>query len=261
MEVSPLRMDNANEIDDAVEMPAHQEPRPWAFWLKTFFLCCDGLVWRPSCPYQHSEKGRAARWVAVWALLAGQEEDFVEVVKDVSEECFSERIIEQTVEIAGFRRLKDATSAAATAVGESAVGPRPSGIAKRSASTESVVAVSLVEAGSSGPGLSDTTRVAATAVAKPVVQARPPGFAKYIATTESVVEESLGKLDLLGPETVARPAQPFLQQMQNLLPKLGHLRLRSRAPRQNPKSLCLLVKMGLLDPEQVAGAVPALQQS
>ena len=36
----------------------------------------------------------------MWALLAGQEEELVEVAKDISEVCFSERIIEQTVEIA-----------------------------------------------------------------------------------------------------------------------------------------------------------------
>ena len=30
-------------------------------------------------------------------LLAGQEEELVEVVKDISEECFSERIMEQSV--------------------------------------------------------------------------------------------------------------------------------------------------------------------
>ena len=80
--------------------------------------------WLPLCPYRHSGKGRAERWAAVWALLAGQEEELVEVVKDISEERFWERIMEQTVEIAGFSRLNGATSAAATAVGESAVGPR-----------------------------------------------------------------------------------------------------------------------------------------
>ena len=35
--------------------------------------------------------------MAVWALLAGQEEELVEVVKDISNECFSERIMEETV--------------------------------------------------------------------------------------------------------------------------------------------------------------------
>ena len=32
--------------------------------------------------------------------MAGQEEELVEVVKDISKECFSDRIMEQTVEIA-----------------------------------------------------------------------------------------------------------------------------------------------------------------
>ena len=45
-------------------------------------------------------EGRAARWAALWALLAGQEEELVEVAKDISKECFSERITGQTVEIA-----------------------------------------------------------------------------------------------------------------------------------------------------------------
>ena len=38
--------------------------------------------WRPLCPYGHSGRGRAARWVALWSLLAKQdEEDDLEVVK------------------------------------------------------------------------------------------------------------------------------------------------------------------------------------
>ena len=52
------------------------------------------------CARIGSGKGRSARWVAVWALLAGQEEELMEVVKDISKECFSEHIMEQTVKIA-----------------------------------------------------------------------------------------------------------------------------------------------------------------
>ena len=50
---------------------------------------------RPLCPYRHSGKGRAARWAAVWALLARQEEEILEVIKDSSMECIPERIMEQ----------------------------------------------------------------------------------------------------------------------------------------------------------------------
>ena len=61
-------------------------------------------VWRSllatAVPVSAQRKGRAARWAAVWGLLAGQEEELVEVVKDISKECFSERIMEQTAEIA-----------------------------------------------------------------------------------------------------------------------------------------------------------------
>ena len=56
-------------------------------------------------------------------------------------------------------------------------------------------------------------RVAATAGAKPVVQARPPGFVKYNATTESVLGVSPAKLDLLGPEQVARSVPPLSQSL------------------------------------------------
>ena len=50
------------------------------------------VCWRPLCPHRHSGKGRTARWAAVWALWAGEEEELVEVIKDTCEECFSERI-------------------------------------------------------------------------------------------------------------------------------------------------------------------------
>ena len=35
------------------------------------------VCWRPLCPNRHIGKGRAARWAAVWTLLAGQVEEVV----------------------------------------------------------------------------------------------------------------------------------------------------------------------------------------
>ena len=44
----------------------------------------DTGCWRPLCPYGHSGRGRAARWAALWSLLAKQEvEDDFEVVVSV----------------------------------------------------------------------------------------------------------------------------------------------------------------------------------
>ena len=87
-------------------------------------------------------KGRAARWAALWALLAGQEEEIREVIKDSSVECNPVRIMEQTVEFGrssgkiGSSGLvaKDMTSAALIAVGKSVGELRHPGIAKHSAS-------------------------------------------------------------------------------------------------------------------------------
>ena len=55
------------------------------------------VCWLPLCPYRHSGNSSSARWAAVWTLLAGRQEELVEVVKDISKECFSERIVGQTV--------------------------------------------------------------------------------------------------------------------------------------------------------------------
>ena len=49
--------------------------------------------WRPLCPYGHSGRGRAARWAAVWTLLASQEEN-LEVIKVIPE-----RFAEQNADV------------------------------------------------------------------------------------------------------------------------------------------------------------------
>ena len=105
--------------------------------------------WRPLCPYAHSGR-RAARWAAIWALLADQESGILEELKDNLGERIPERIVEQTVELA----------------------------------------VSSGEAGSFGPRANDTTNAAITAVAKPVGEARPPGFVKYGIRTCKVFSEA-----------------------------------------------------------------------
>ena len=155
------------------------------------------------------------------ALLAGQEEEFLEVIKDISVGRISERIMDETVELAGLLRLKDATSAAASAVGNSAVEPWPSGIAKHSASTGSVVAAS--SSGDDTPQLQQSQ--------SSLLKLGLPG-----------VRNTAPQLDLLGPELVARPMQPLLQM------KLDLQGLRSTAPRQNQRSQCRLLKLDLLGP-------------
>ena len=60
----------------------------------------DMGCWRPLCPYGHSGRGRAARWAALWSLLAKQEvEDDLEVVKVIPAEDGSERFMEQDVDV------------------------------------------------------------------------------------------------------------------------------------------------------------------
>ena len=85
------------------------------------------------------------------------EEEILEVTKNSSVERIPERIMEQTVELAGSSGkagsfglgVKSTTSEAITAVGKFVGEVRPPGTAKHSASTES--AVSSGDAGSSGP--------------------------------------------------------------------------------------------------------------
>ena len=86
------------------------------------------------------------------------------------------------------------TSAAATAVGKFVGGLRLPGIAKHSASTESVFAVTSGEAGSHGPGANNTTSVAATAVAKSFEEVWPLGIVKCnAATAATAVVTSVAK--------------------------------------------------------------------
>ena len=59
----------------------------------------DTGCWRPLCPHGHSGHGRAARWAALWSLLAKQEEDDVEVVKVIPAEDGSERVMEQNADV------------------------------------------------------------------------------------------------------------------------------------------------------------------
>jgi len=52
--------------------------------------------WRPLCPFRHSGASRAAKWAAVWTLLARQEgqEESLEVIKVIPEP-----IVKQTVDV------------------------------------------------------------------------------------------------------------------------------------------------------------------
>ena len=63
-----------------------------------FGTCC----WRPLCPYGHSGRGRAARWAALWSLLAEQEAQFV----DVPVPQIQEQILE-FAEISPQRRIPE----------------------------------------------------------------------------------------------------------------------------------------------------------
>ena len=141
------------------------------------------------------------------ALLTGQEEDFLEAIKDKSGECVSERIMEQTVEFAVFSGEagssgpgeNDTNSAAAT---QSSLLVKLSlfGIAMHSASTEYELAVSSCEARSVGPGANGTKSVIATAIANSVEEARSLGMEKYRATSGSKHTEFYGEVhDEVGP--------------------------------------------------------------
>ena len=56
--------------------------------------------WRPLCPFGHSGRGRAARWAALWSLLAKQEaEDDLELVKVIRVVAGSERFVEQNADV------------------------------------------------------------------------------------------------------------------------------------------------------------------
>ena len=153
-----------------------------------------------------AQRGRAARWAAIWGVLACQEEENLDVLKVNPRECIPESIVEQstnsqtrptpgTSEIvvssdeAGFvwPGADDTTSTDVTAVTIYAGEARSPGITMHSASTASGFAVPSGysssdedEAGSSWTRTNCTTSTAATAaVAKLVGEVRPPGIAKH----------------------------------------------------------------------------------
>ena len=60
----------------------------------------DTGCWRPLCPYGQCGRGRAARWAALWSLLAKQEvEDDLEVVKVILAEDGPERFVAQDADV------------------------------------------------------------------------------------------------------------------------------------------------------------------
>ena len=142
----------------------------------------------------------------------------------------------------------------AKAVGED----RSPGTAKRSALTASALALASDESGSSR--LERRTRPT------PTLQHSPGLLVKLgVLVSQSTAPRQnpisrclLMKLGLL--ESKSRvPRQNLVSQCP--LMKLGLLESTSRVPRQNPISQCPLVKLGLYGLEQMAGTVPAFQQS
>ena len=131
------------------------------------------------------------------------------------------------------------TSAAATAVAKPVVEVRPPGIAKHSATTESVFAVFPGEAGSSWSRACGTTSKAEmAAVAKSVVEPQPLGIAKCSAMTESELAESSGGSSWPGADdTPVAAASAAAMSAGEARP----LESQSRVSRQNPNSQSLLV--------------------
>ena len=84
--------------------------------LRSNFVSCE-----PLSRWSHADT--AARWAAIWSVLADQEEDNLEVIKVNPRKCIPERIVEQAVELAetsgeaGFSwsRTNDTTSTASSA--------------------------------------------------------------------------------------------------------------------------------------------------
>ena len=146
----------------------------------------------------------------------------LEVIKVIPEERTPEHIVERTVEIAESSEAgsswfgkKDTTSTASTEVAKSVSGAQTSGIAKYG-----------------------TTSADATAFAKLAGEARLPGTSKHSASTESELVVSSGEA---GPFW-SRAKGTTRQQSQSMLMKVGHLGLRSTAPRRNPNSHSFLMK-------------------
>ena len=114
---------------------------------------------------------------------------------------------------------------------------RPPGIAKYVATSKSKSELAELpdelpdEAGRSWPRAYSMTSACLSAVTKSVGEARPPGFVTAESEPQSLLMKTLlprkMKLDLLGPEQVARPEQPQQQQSQSLLVKFDLLCLRS----------------------------------
>ena len=181
--------------------------------------------------------GRAAMWARVWLSLAAGETErlapqgrearekeretpetgvVADVVEGISVEAETlvprERVRQLTAEQAGnapqFREetVDEELRVAAAAIGKPVVRARPLGFAKYNATTESVLGESPGEAGSSGSRAGGAISAATATVARFDERARPLGIAKNSATSKADAGH-------LGPETVARPAQPLLQQM------------------------------------------------
>ena len=61
----------------------------------------DTGCWRPLCPYGHSGRGRAARWGALWSLLAKQE-----VEKESPDETPQTQYINKVVDVSVVQLLQ-----------------------------------------------------------------------------------------------------------------------------------------------------------
>ena len=91
-----------------------------------------------------------------------------------------------------------------------------------------------------------------TAAAMPAGEARPPGIAKQSATAESDIAVSPGEA---GPSWPRAKSTPSAVVTAAAMPA-GEARPpgieKNRVPRQNPRTQCHLVKLGLLGLEQMA---------
>ena len=175
-------------------------------------------------------------WARVWLSLAAGETErlapqgrearekeretpetrvVADVVEGISVEAETlvprERVRQLTAEQVGnapqFREetVDEELRVAAAAIGKPLVRARPLGFAKYNATTESVLGESPGEAGSSGSRAGGAISAATATVARFDEGVRPLGIAKNSATSKADAGS--------GPETVARPAQPLLQQM------------------------------------------------
>ena len=209
--------------------------------------CRDGSgCWRPLCPYGHSG-GRAARWAALRHFLATQEEagENLEEIKVISEERTPEDTVEQTVEHAesggagsSWFGKEDTTSTAFAAVAKSDSEAQPPGIEKYGTTSADATAVAKQSVGETRPpGTSKHSASTGSETAAFSGEARPLGIANHSVSTTSALAVSPGKLGPFGPEETPQPVPtPQQQQSQSMLMKVGHLGLRSAAPRQSSSS-------------------------